>query len=61
MCTPTCRHAVFETLVTTPAVRHLVREGKTAQLQSTLQTGAAHGMQTMEQAVQLARSQGHIA
>ena len=55
------RHAVFETLVATPAVRHLVREGKTAQLQSTLQTGATHGMQTMEQALQLARSQGHIA
>jgi len=54
------RIAVFETLVATPAVRHLIREGKTAQIQSTQQTGAAHGMQTMEQALQEARRQGRI-
>lgn len=54
------RIAVFETLVATPAIRHLIREGKTAQIQSTQQTGAAHGMQTMEQALQEARRQGRI-
>jgi twitching motility protein PilT len=46
------RRAAFETLVATPAVRHLIREGKTAQLQSAMQTGATHGMQTMAQAMQ---------
>ena len=55
------RHAVFETLVVTPAIRHLIREGKTAQMQSAIQTGAAHGMQTLDQALQQARDQGQIA
>ena len=55
------RVAVFETLVATPAIRHLIREGKTAQMQSTQQTGAAHGMQSMAQALQDARHQGLIA
>ncbi len=55
------RVAVFETLVATPAIRNLIRESKTAQMQSALQTGAAHGMQTMEQALKDARQQGLIA
>jgi twitching motility protein PilT len=55
------RCAVFETLVATPAVRHLVREGKSAQIQSVLQTGAALGMQTMAQALQEAVAQQRIA
>jgi twitching motility protein PilT len=55
------RVAVFETLVATPAIRHLIRESKTAQIQNVLQTGAALGMQTMEQARQDARHQGWIA
>ena len=37
-----------EVLVPTPAVRNLIREGKTHQIPSTLQTGASHGMQTMD-------------
>ena len=32
----------------TPAVRNLIREGKTHQIYSALQTGGAHGMQTMD-------------
>ena len=32
----------------TPAIRNLIREGKTHQIYSTLQTGTAHGMQTMD-------------
>jgi twitching motility protein PilT len=55
------RAAVFETLVATPAIRHLIREGKSAQMHSALQTGANHGMQTMAQALQLAHEQGRIA
>ncbi len=55
------RAAVFETLVATPAIRHLIREGKTAQMHSVLQTGASVGMQTLQQALDQARAQGRIA
>ncbi len=55
------RVAVFETMVATPAIRRLIREGKTAQMQRVLQTGAAQGMQTMTQAIQDARHQWRIA
>jgi twitching motility protein PilT len=37
-----------EILVPTPAVRNLIREGKTHQIYSALQTGGTHGMQTMD-------------
>ena len=40
-----------EVLVPTPAVRNLIREGKTHQISSVLQTGAAAGMQTMDTAL----------
>lgn len=55
------RTAIFETLVATPAIRHLVREGKSAQMYNAMQTGASHGMQTMAQAEKAARDQGRIA
>src|SRR6202453_3542918 len=42
------RVAACEVLVPTPAVRNLIREGKTHQIYSTLQTGTPHGMQTMD-------------
>lgn len=42
------RICATEVLVPTPAVRNLVREGKTHQIYSTLQTGSSHGMQTMD-------------
>jgi len=41
------RVAAFEILVSTPAVSNLIREGKTFQLPSVLQTGKNLGMQTM--------------
>ncbi len=40
-----------EVLVPTPAVRNLIREGKTHQIYSVLQTGSALGMQTMDTAL----------
>jgi twitching motility protein PilT len=40
-----------EVMVPTPAVRNLIREGKTHQLYSALQTGGSHGMQTMDAAL----------
>ena len=36
-------------MVATPAIRNLVREGKTHQVYSAMQAGARHGMQTMDQ------------
>src|SRR5918998_130806 len=45
-----------EVLVPTPAVRNLIREGKTHQIYSALQTGGQFGMQTMDASlVQLVR------
>jgi twitching motility protein PilT len=42
------RVVATEVLVPTPAVRNLIREGKTHQIYSTLQTGGQFGMQTMD-------------
>jgi twitching motility protein PilT len=42
------RVAAVEVLLPTPAVRNLIREGKTHQLYSAIQTGGDHGMQTMD-------------
>ena len=42
------RVAACEVLMPTPAVRNLIREGKTHQIYSMLQTGSAHGMQSMD-------------
>ncbi len=50
------RVCACEILVPTPAVRNLIREGKTHQIYSALQTGGQFGMQTMDAAlVQLVR------
>ena len=45
------RAAALEILVATPAVRNLIREGKTFQIPSVMQVGARVGMQTMTAAV----------
>jgi twitching motility protein PilT len=42
------RAVAAEVLVPTPGVRNLIREGKTHQIYSLIQTGGAHGMQTMD-------------
>ncbi|NLT34623.1 MAG: type IV pilus twitching motility protein PilT [Gaiellales bacterium] len=42
------RVAACEVLVPTPAVRNLVREGKTHQIYTVMQTGSKYGMQTMD-------------
>jgi twitching motility protein PilT len=43
------RVVATEVLVATPGVRNLVREGKTHQIYSAMQAGAAHGMHTLDQ------------
>ncbi len=45
------RVAAVEVLRVTPAVRNLVREGKTFQLPSAIQSGAREGMQSLNQAL----------
>ena len=51
------RVVACEVLVPTPAVRNLIREGKTHQIYSALQTSGAVGMQTMDSHLaQLVRS-----
>src|SRR6476660_2360762 len=45
------RAVATEILVPTPAVRNLIREGKTHQIYSVLQTSSATGMQTMDTAL----------
>lgn len=42
------RVAAFEIMLATPAVRNLIREGKTHQLLTPIQTGASQGMITMD-------------
>ena len=42
------RACAAEVLVPTPAIRNLIREGKTHQIYSALQTAGAMGMQTMD-------------
>ena len=41
------RIAACEVLISTPAAKNLIREGKTHQLYTVMQTGGKHGMQTM--------------
>lgn len=45
------RVAALEILVATPAIRNLIREGKTHQIISSIQTGAKLGMQPMDTAL----------
>ena len=55
------RVAAHEILISTPAVRNLIRENKIAQINAALQTGQAHGMQTLDQALQTLVRQGTIS
>jgi twitching motility protein PilT len=43
------RAVAAEVLVATPAVRNLIREGKTHQIYTSMQSGGKHGMQVMDQ------------
>jgi len=56
VCQTLCRKAVgkgrvvaTEVLIATPAVRNLIREGKTHQIYSAMQAGAQQGMHTLDQ------------
>jgi twitching motility protein PilT len=45
------RCAALEILIATPAVRNLVRDGKTFQIPTVLQTGKKFGMQSLDDAI----------
>ena len=45
------RAVAAEVLVATPAIRNLIREGKTHQIYSSMQAGARYGMVTMDQSL----------
>ena len=45
------RVAACEVLLATPAIRNLIREGKTHQIYSAIQAGAQHGMVAMDQSL----------
>ncbi len=47
------RCPALEILICTPAVRNLIREGKTYQMPSVMQTGKKFGMQTMDDAIMI--------
>ncbi|HEU4975971.1 MAG TPA: type IV pilus twitching motility protein PilT [Baekduia sp.] len=54
------RVVACETLVPTPAVRNLIREGKSHQIVSAMQTGGNTGMQTLDNALATLVRQGKI-
>ncbi|MHB8458362.1 MAG: ATPase, T2SS/T4P/T4SS family, partial [Acidimicrobiales bacterium] len=54
------RVPVAEVMICTPAIRNLIRSAKTHQVYSLMQTGGAHGMQTMDQGLARAVRAGRI-
>jgi len=54
------RAVAAEVLVATPAVRNLIREGKTHQIYSAMQAGGKYGMQTMDMSLASLVMQGAI-
>ena len=54
------RIAAHEIMVGIPAIRNLIREDKVPQMYSVIQTGQAHGMQTMDQCLQRLVAMGVI-
>ena len=55
------RCAALEILIATPAVRNLIREGKTYQIASAMQTGKKYGMQTLDDAIMEVLQKGWIS
>lgn len=45
------RTAALEVMISTPAIQNLIREGKTHQIESSVQTGSKYGMKTMDMAL----------
>jgi twitching motility protein PilT len=54
------RVAAIEVMIATPAIRNLIREAKTHQIPSLMQSGLKHGMQSMDQALAALVKSGYI-
>jgi twitching motility protein PilT len=54
------RVAAWEIMIGTSAIRNLIREAKVAQMYSSIQTGGAYGMQTLDQHLNQLIKQGII-
>jgi twitching motility protein PilT len=55
------RVAAIEVMVTTPAIRNLIREGKVHQIYSAMQAGGRFGMQTMDMSLAAHVKAGRIS
>ena len=55
------RCAALEIMIATPAVRNLIREGKTFQIPSSIQTGKRFGMQLLDDAIMDLLNKGMIS
>jgi twitching motility protein PilT len=55
------RVAALEIMIATHAIRNLIREGKIAQIHSSIQTGKQYGMQTMDNALKELYDKGLVS
>ena len=55
------RLAALEVMVTTPGIQNLIREGKTYQIESAIQTGNKYGMKTMDMSISELYKKGVIS
>jgi twitching motility protein PilT len=55
------RVAALEIMTVTPAIQNLIREGKTHQIDSAVQTGAKYGMRTMDMALSEIYRKGYVS
>ena len=55
------RIAAHEIMIGTPAIRNLIREGKIAQMYSSIQTGGSQGMQTLDQCLTELVAKGQVS
>lgn len=55
------RVAALEIMTITPAIQNLIREGKTHQIESAVQTGGKYGMKTMDMAITDLYKKGEIS
>jgi twitching motility protein PilT len=55
------RCAALEVMISTPALGNLIREGKTFQIPSAIQTGKRYGMQSLDTAILALYEEGKIA
>lgn len=54
------RIAVFEVMNSTPSIKNLIREGKTHQIQTVMQTGKKDGMMTIDMSLVSLYNKGYI-